>query len=190
MPDEELTRRWEESWPDCPPIGHELRCEKDRWVRFHSLPESKRYPDTEDEWAIVLDRYNTVLDELFAGQDVHVATSNWSGTPMPPERPHEQTQRHPGAHHWVSVLTDPDPDDPIYTHVYVSRIPWQRGRIDTLLRAVADDATAGVLITDVGLQRIYNPYDGGADVILTTSTERDQLRARHTDWLSAHPSGL
>jgi hypothetical protein len=87
VPDEELLRRWEEHWPDCPPIGYELRCERDRWVRFHSLPESKRYPDTEDEWAIVLDRYNTVLDELFAGLDVYLATSNWSGTPVPPERP-------------------------------------------------------------------------------------------------------
>ena len=64
---------------------------------FHSLPESKRYPDTDDEWAIVLDRYNTVLDELFADLDVYVATSDWSGTPVPPERPHEQTQRLPGA---------------------------------------------------------------------------------------------
>jgi hypothetical protein len=47
-----------------------------------------------------------------------------------------------------------------------------------------------VLITDAGLQRVYHPYDGGADVILTTNTERDQLRSRHTDWLSVHPSGL
>ena len=82
------------------------------------------------------------------------------------------------------------PDDPIYTHLHVSRIPWERGCIDTLLRAVADYATAGVLITDTDLQRIYAPYDGGADVILTTNTERDQLRSRHADWLSAHPSAL
>ncbi|MGW4549632.1 DUF3885 domain-containing protein [Streptomyces violaceorubidus] len=32
--------------------------------------------------------------------------------------------------------------------------------------------------------------DGGADVFLTTSQERDRVRARHTDWLSRHPSGL
>lgn len=159
-------------------------------MRFHSLPESKRYPDTEDEWAIVLDRHNTVLDELFAGLEVYVASSDCSRTPVPPERPHVQTQWHPGAHHWTSACADPDPDDPIYTHVYVSRIPWERGHIDTLLRAVADAVTQGVLITDIGLQRIYNPYDGGADVILATNTERDQLRSRHTGWLSAHPLGL
>ncbi|GAA2692883.1 MULTISPECIES: hypothetical protein [Actinosynnema] len=190
MPDEELLRRWQERWPDCPPIGYELRHERDRWVRFHSLPESKRYPDTEGEWVVVLDRYNTVLDELFAGLDVHVVTSDWSSAATPPGRPHERTRWNPGAHHWTSILTDTDPDDPVYTHLYVSRIPWERGCVDALLRAVADDVTAGVLITDVDLQRVYHPYDGGADVVLTTSAERDRLRARHADWLSAHPAGL
>ncbi|GHE33827.1 hypothetical protein CP980_12775 [Streptomyces vinaceus] len=46
----------------------------DRWVRFHSLPEPKRYAADEEEYAIVLDRYNTVLDELFAGGEVYVVT--------------------------------------------------------------------------------------------------------------------
>jgi hypothetical protein len=47
-----------------------------------------------------------------------------------------------------------------------------------------------VLITDVALRRIPHPYDGGADVILATSDERDRLRSRHEEWLSAHPLGL
>jgi len=132
-----------------------------------------------------VDRYNTVLDELFTGLDVYIATSDWSDTPVPPEHPHEQTRWHPDAHHWTSIRTDPAPDDPIYTHVYVSRIPWERGRINALLRAITD----GVLITDADLQRTYHPYDDGADVIISTNSERDQLRSRHSDWLSAHPQG-
>ncbi|MEU8403165.1 hypothetical protein AB0C28_49000 [Nonomuraea sp. NPDC048892] len=40
------------------------------------------------------------------------------------------------------------------------------------------------------LRRLYHPYDGGADVILTNTQERDTLKAAHTDWLSKHPSGL
>ncbi|WP_307661464.1 hypothetical protein [Streptomyces sp. V1I1] len=53
-------------------------------VHFHSLPGSKRYPEPEDEYAIVLNRYNTVLDELFAGTDVFVVTMDWSHTPTGP----------------------------------------------------------------------------------------------------------
>ncbi|MCX4404439.1 MULTISPECIES: hypothetical protein [unclassified Streptomyces] len=68
--------------------------------------------------------------------------------------------------------------------------PWRRGCIDELLRDIADDKVAGVLITDTRMQRIHYPYDGGADVFLATFEERDWMRDRHVDWLSSHPSGL
>ncbi|MEV8098949.1 hypothetical protein [Kitasatospora sp. NPDC085879] len=45
------------------------------------------------------------------------------------------------------------------------------------------------MITDVRLRRIHHPYDGGADVFLTTAEERDRMRDRHADWLSGHPGG-
>ena len=78
---EDLARLWRERHPSVPPVAHTFRgVFADRWVRFHSLPESKRYPESEDEYAIVLHRYNTVLDELFAGQEVFVVTSDWSPT--------------------------------------------------------------------------------------------------------------
>jgi hypothetical protein len=59
-----------------------------------------------------------------------------------------------------------------------------------LLRNTADNKVAGILITDTRMQRIHHPYDGGTDVFPTTSDERDQMRDRHADWLSSHPSGL
>ncbi|UKL03755.1 DUF3885 domain-containing protein [Streptomyces sp. NBU3104] len=59
-----------------------------------------------------------------------------------------------------------------------------------MLRAIADDELSGVLITDTGMRRVLHPYDGGADVLLTTPAERDRMRDRHADWLSGHPSGL
>ncbi|MGW0757697.1 DUF3885 domain-containing protein [Streptomyces sp. NPDC002814] len=49
---------------------------------------------------------------------------------------------------------------------------------------------AGILITDTCMQRIHHPYDGGADVFLATSEDRDRMRDRYGDWLSRHPSGL
>ncbi|MFE5485933.1 hypothetical protein [Streptomyces sp. NPDC056527] len=49
---------------------------------------------------------------------------------------------------------------------------------------------ARVLITDTQMRRIYHPYDGSADVFLTTPGERDRMRDRHADWLSSHPVGL
>lgn len=56
---------WEQRWPGSWPEADKLRgLFPDRWVRFHSLPGSKRYPDTEAEYEILLDRHHGVLVEL------------------------------------------------------------------------------------------------------------------------------
>ncbi|MFF2147886.1 hypothetical protein [Kitasatospora sp. NPDC058190] len=48
MDGEALTALWERRWPGSPPVGHEIDPgERDVWVRFHSLPRSKRHPETE-----------------------------------------------------------------------------------------------------------------------------------------------
>nr|WP_234388049.1 MULTISPECIES: hypothetical protein [Streptomyces] len=139
----------------------------------------------ETECTVVLERYNTILDELFAGADVYVITPVWA---TEAEVPSFQ----PTVGYWQSLLVedDPDPEFRTYCHLSAARRPWQRGCIDELLRDIADDKVAGVLITDTRMQRIHHPYDGGADVFLATSEERDRMRDRHAEWLSSHPSGL
>ncbi|MDH6708594.1 hypothetical protein P3T27_005334 [Kitasatospora sp. MAA19] len=180
-----LTALWLQRWPGGPPVGHEIGAEhRDVWVRFHSLPESKRYPDDEGEYAVVLERHNTVLDELFDGSDVYVITPTWtSGPDVPDERP--------AGTHWQTRLQtdDPDPEFRTYCHVFVDRRTWRPGSLDELLRRVADEEVAGVIVADTVMRRLYHPYDGGADVYLTSPEERDRLRERHADWLSRHPQG-
>ncbi|MEU9785489.1 hypothetical protein AB0H92_31775 [Streptomyces phaeochromogenes] len=165
----------------------------DRWVRFHSLPDSKRYPESEDEYTIVLNRYNTILNELFAGTDVFVVTMDWSNTPTGPAGyPTPRQTLHPDSIRWwtESEQDDPDPEFHTHTRLYADRRQWNRGCLDGLLRAVADEALVEVFVADTELRRIHHPYDGGADVILATPAERDHVRDRHPDWLSSHPAGL
>lgn len=191
---ETLAALWRERRPSGPPVAHTFRSTyADRWVRFHSLLDSKRYPESEDEYAIVLDRYNTVLDELFMGTDVFVVTMDWSNTPTGPAGyPTPRETLHPGSTHWwvESDQEAPDPEFHTHTRLYADQRPWERSCVDELLRAVADEALVEVFFTDTELQRIHHPYDGGADVILTTSEERDRLRDLHSGWLSSHPAGL
>ncbi|MDX3571285.1 hypothetical protein [Streptomyces sp. ID05-47C] len=190
---EALARLWRERHPSVPPLTHTFRgVFADRWVRFHSLPESKRYAESEDEYAMLLRRYNTVLDELFAGQEVFVVTGDWSSTADGPAGfPTPRQDLHPDGVLWWTEpdVSDPDPEFHTYFRFYADRRPWRPGCVDELLRAAADEEIVGVFLTDTGLNRIHAPYDGGADVVLTTPAERDRLRARHPGWLSPHPSG-
>ncbi|GAA0614045.1 hypothetical protein GCM10010174_34620 [Kutzneria viridogrisea] len=194
MSHDHLSELWRQQWPGCPPLAGTLKhVYRDRWVRFHSLPASKRYPEHEAEYDIVLHRYNSVLDELFHAQEVRIVATDWSHNPEPPARSARHALWHPDARHWTSICTserETDPDFITYDHLYVSRTRWQSGLIDDLLRAVADDAAHGVMITSPSFDRIHHPYDGGADVLLPTTDERDALKQRHTHWLSAHPGSL
>jgi hypothetical protein len=83
---------------------------------------------------------------------------------------------------------DPDPES--WMHFYAGETVWSRSVLDDLLRRVADDQVGDVTGADPGLRWLYHPYDGGMDVILPSSADRDALRDRHRDWLSAHPRGL
>ncbi|MEU8364523.1 hypothetical protein AB0C27_51740 [Nonomuraea sp. NPDC048882] len=186
----ELSALWHSRWPDCPPIGHMLFGDPDRWVRFHSLPNSKRYAHSEAEYRTALHRYDTVLTELFAGQEMYVTTITYvmdeGFTDLAPFDAHALN---PGSRPWTRVREDDDSDPGCTLHIHVGRHQWKPGLLDPLLRAVADDECRSVLIMDTDLRRLYHPYDGGADVILTNTQERDTLKAAHTDWLSKHPSG-
>ncbi|MFJ9338137.1 hypothetical protein ACIRP0_02455 [Streptomyces sp. NPDC101733] len=189
---EELTRLWRERWSWPPPRPHELKTRHaDRWVRLHSLPGSKRHPEDEAEYGILLDRYNTVLDGLFAGGDVFVVSTAWSDLDRDTDQWPARRARHPEGTLWTTVedTSDEDPEFHARWYFHADRRPWRRGCADGLLRAVANDELAGVFLTDAGATRVHHPYDGGADVVLATSDERDRLRERHADWLSARPSG-
>ncbi|MFI6903948.1 hypothetical protein ACIBKY_21980 [Nonomuraea sp. NPDC050394] len=189
----ELSERWQANWPDCPPDGSELRwLYASRWVRFHSLPESKRYADTPAEYDILLHRHNTVLSALFNGQEVFVVTAAYTGERelVEPLKYPEPLTLNPGARLWMTVTEDEEGEEfSIYSHMLVTRRSWRPGVLDPLLRAVADDVIAGVLITDMRMSRIYHPYDGGADCILESTAERDRLEVSCEDWLPARPAG-
>ncbi|MGW5345470.1 DUF3885 domain-containing protein [Streptomyces sp. HUAS TT3] len=189
---ERLTRLWQAHRPAGPVLPWELKTTyADRWVRFHSLPESKRYAQDETEYAVLLDRYNTVLDELFAGGEAYVVTTDWADPSEPTDYAARRAALHPQGTLWTTLDETDDPDPAFHTrwYFYADRRPWQRGCLDPLLRAVADDTLPGIFVTDPGFTRIHHPYDGGADVILPTPEERDRLRDQHSAWLSAHPSG-
>lgn len=186
----ELSALWRSRWPDSPPIAHQLHFDRDLWVRFHSLPGSKRYADTAAEYQILLDRYNTVLTELFAGHPVYIVTTSF----VPDEgievwSPTDPHALNPGSRPWTRLREDDDADPGGTMHLHVSEQRWKPRILDPLLRAVADDECAGVIIMDTDLRRLYLPYDGGADVILASPQERDALKNSHANWLSTHPLG-
>lgn len=191
-----LAGAWDDRWPGRAPIGHTLRSD-DRWVRFHSLPQSQRYPQTEAQYVELLGRHRTVLAELSAAgsagaRDVVVVTASWSASSLPVPRSAPVAAAVPGARYWRSVCTDEDPErrESVWTHLFVDRVSLDHPGLEQLLRIVADDQTDGVLLLAPDLSWLYAPYDGGADVYPATAGHRDELATVHADWLPPTDSGL
>lgn len=191
----ELDIHWTATYPKCPPISYLLRdAYADRWVRFHSLPESKRYPEDESEYETVLTRHNAVLDHLAQPHESLILVSTgYSETAEPSRSDTALNRRDAGAVRWRTMakhILDNDPDCPNYWHLYMSCREWNPGCFDSILRLVADDVVSNIMILSVTGQWVLHPYDGGADVILPTTEERDKLRSQFRQWLSARADGL
>ena len=178
-----LTGAWQARFGDQQPRGYFLRdSERERWVRFHSLPESKRYAESASEHAQVFERHRVVLEQLSDGGPLVVIAADWDWRDM--------------AAGWTRALlpkawpwraSRDEPDEPM-TYFWVAEF----ATIDDLrplLRAVADDV-GNALITAETLDWAYCPYDGGADVIAASPADRDRIARSHADWLPQNEAGL
>jgi len=70
---------WNEQFPDSPPVGFMLRqAYPQRWLRIHSLPESKRFAETKEEYTELLLRHNIVATEtLGEGSRCYLIQGCW-----------------------------------------------------------------------------------------------------------------
>lgn len=190
----EIRAYWCNTYPTCAPVGYWLRnAYRDRWVRFHSLPESKRYPETESEYQIVLHRHSSVLSELASSNEQLVFLSTgYSETPEPIRDDLRLEAIDPDAQHWETVAMHEleGEEYPNYWHMYMSVWPWAFRVFDPVLRLVADNVVANTMIVSMKNQWVYHPYDGGADVVLRDPETRNGLKKQFELWLSKHPEGL
>ena len=176
-----LTDSWISNWGDCTPVGHVLTWQqRERWVRFHSLPGSQRYAHTPAQAQEILRRHRVTLAELSGrpgvdgllviahDYDWRDRVSGWSKKLLVDAWPwqiipEDQAEDTPRSYLWVK---------------YLDSVP----QLEQLLAEVAAER-ADIVVTDSHCGWLYAPYDGGADVVLTSVEARNALRSRHLEWL-------
>ncbi len=192
-------RFWQQHFPDCPPVSYLFKYNlADRWFRFHSLPESKRYAEDETEVAELLARQNTVLlDAIETDSDCVLVSGSYADSPLV-----ENLKSCPALAEFefqeFAKLSkqDFDPDElepneePIYLTLFYTMHKLKRGSLDEVLLCVANERIVNFFVVSCERQRIFAPYDGGVDVILKDAKERDDFKAKYKDWLSRHREGL
>ena len=176
--DDDFASWWASRFGDTVPIGSRMRtvfC--DRWVRFHSLPDSKRYAESATERAEVLRRYRALANAVLSASAtpwVVAPVYEWDGDTVVTIRElgDERLQ------YALSFSGDRRGDDREGA-IYVARLAPSIESLD----AIANDQLRAVWVCE-SHEEIFAPYDGGTDLILRSRQRVEELRHEFADWLS------
>ena len=191
----EFERAWRKFHGDHRPIGYMLRYgDAPNWLRFHSLPDSKRYPETADEWTILLDRQNELATEVLgANERCWLVQAHWQTPEGEADLADEFDPFWATREYGLTLafkFAELEGDEPMDWLAYATPMAWEPGRLDALLRRIADEEAGPTLWMSEATGVVFAPYDGGVDLFLATGADVAALSVKHSDWLSDHPSGL
>ena len=177
------------------PVGYRLRGSgAAHWVRFHSLPHSKRYADTEDERRTVLKRQNLLAAEVLGSGPCWLVQTHWI-TPAgmtdvaDAYDPYAATRQF-DLEQAFQFADDNDDENSVGWRVHAGRTRWVDGAFDELLTSIAEEKAGPTLWMSETTGSVFAPYDGGIDLFLARPEEIASLKTRHFDWLSSHLDGL
>jgi len=189
---EAFISQWEAWYPSTPPVGYLLRdAQQELWLRIHSLPGGKRRATTERDKEELIRRHRMVAQALRGQSPTFVAIS---AAVTPPER--VPVLRKLGFVHaagWVGrykALSEDLSDTLQPFEFYVAEDGFDAGRFSEIVIAVADDLLDPILFVNPQDERVYAPYEGGADLFTRTVKERDRLRELFRSCLSPRPDGM
>ena len=196
MTPQEFTRLWILNFPDAVPISHLFKYDfVERWFRIHSLPDSKRYADNDEEWRILLLRQNEIITNIL-GVDLKVilvtGEYNWG------ERTSYVTDEEEVFKMYnflrldnidlYNLNSDDYDEGEIYRPSFAETV-WLPNQHDKLLIEIANENVSAFFVS-FDKNVIIAPYDGGVDFILKDSLTRDIFKDKYKEWSSNREDGL
>jgi hypothetical protein len=143
------------------------------------LPGSKRYPDNVDEYQEILRRHNTLCSDLFSKSEaIYLLLTQGSDTKKVISPKYIEHKISSISYLTSVIIKDKEADDntQYFYHIWSCKLHWEFGILDELLKKVADWEIVNLILVDSHSNYLYYPYDGGADIIVTSSAERDSYK--------------
>ena len=182
---------WHSEFGEVAPCGHLLRRHLTaQWVRFHSLPDSKRYAESLDEYAEIQHRHLLIASAIFSADETLYVFRALNEEPKLRGKSRHQLA---GRQFREAVAAVPneslglDDEDRMYVRALVSK--WKPDFFEAAIRLLADWKVVGISFVSPSTKNVFCPYDGGMD-IFTFSISPEELRARFAGWLPTTPDGL
>ena len=152
------------------------------WLRVHSLPDSKRYPETEEERDVVMARYASFGTALLGVKaPCYIVRSQMNEDTL--------DSKYWGSFAWTK-LPRVDESDEDYWSSWCADAIWCPEEFRVLLADVAEDRDWGVAFVSKVSNSIFAPYDGGSDGFSLDPGLLSRLKVEFQPWLSARSDGL
>ena len=196
MTKENFNKIWNLTYPETIPISHLFKQKyAERWLRIHSLPESKRYAENTEEWNILLTRQNQIINDIFTDSiKVFIVTGEYNWGERTPFITDEEEVFKPYNFVRLENISlfeinseDYDEDD-IYRPAFAETI-WNLNKHDNLLKAIAKDETRAFFVS-FEKNVIIAPYDGGIDLIFPNNQAKENYKKKYKKWISERADGL
>lgn len=175
--------RWRQHYGNAPPLSFALReAFPERWLRFHALPGSRRYPNSDADRTGILLRANTLASETLG------EGACWLVQPGAPELGWPVETANSWSRYNLSHIATYEHDEVAWP-AYTAPTSFRHGAYDDLLLDVAENRAFRTLwVAENG--HTFAPYDGGFDIFMNSRSDLDPMRSRHIKWLPDTPSGL
>jgi hypothetical protein len=181
-----IQEEWQSAFGSALPAGFLCRAQlPERWLRIHSLPQSKRYPASDQEYAEMLGRQNGAAEFVLGHASeciLFITRFGDAQTLSPDDIPlHGYVPRHA-----MSFVSEDGRDE---FQFFALRVIWQQDKFNELIVSCANDQTGPILFANIATRSIYAPYDGGADLFFPTAEKLAVAKKRFANWLSLRPDG-
>jgi hypothetical protein len=182
-----IAEAWNSAFAPALPAG--FLCRKslhERWLRIHSLPESKRYPETPTDRKELLIRHNSVANYTLGQNSDCVLfitrfgeSKEWSAAEYLPL----------GLSKPQHVMSFDDRGEQ-RMQFFALRAVWKSQAFDELILAAAEEKISPILFANLATANAYAPYDGGADLFFSSANAVGIARGHFLEWLSKRADGL
>lgn len=189
---------WAKNFSKTPPINHLFKQNlKERWLRIYSLPDAKRYANTPEEWAILLERQNTLFVDLMpCDAKICIVSGIFSNENTVFEKevfgtlPYHKTLNFKAldALDMHAVSGDWYDEGMKFTPCFAEEI-YAPHKFDSILKSIANDEWR-LFFLDPKTHTIIAPYDGGVDIILGEKYPLSIFTKKYENWLSKREDGL
>ncbi len=178
MTPNKFRKYWSEHFHQSLPLGHLFKQNfPDKWLRIHSLPKAKRYAGNTTEWDILLNRQNTLINEIITQNTVIQVVVYYIKEDNPLFKKYKFEN--------IGVTVDKI-NETVYQSFWVE-VLWQTDTLNDILTAIANDEIEAFIIAE---GHLIAPYDGGVDLIFKEDFTINIFRDKYKNWLSERADGL